>query len=68
MRTRECIKADSVAPYAGAWIEMTSVTWDMSPWMVAPYAGAWIEINNAPNNRIVANVAPYAGAWIEMFA
>ena len=36
-------KADTVAPYAGAWIETI-------PWfalfallIVAPYAGAWIE-------------------------
>ena len=39
----------NVAPYAGAWIEITRGTetgWDCE---VAPYAGAWIEMVNRIN-------------------
>ena len=34
----------TVAPHAGAWIEMTSATITRSTGFVAPHAGAWIEI------------------------
>ena len=33
-----------VAPYAGAWIEMSAIRSMVDPPYVAPYAGAWIEI------------------------
>ena len=36
--------ADLVAPYAGAWIEITKVSEMSFGSTVAPYAGAWIEI------------------------
>ena len=36
-----------VAPYAGAWIEITEPVPDVYTVFVAPYAGAWIEINFA---------------------
>ena len=34
----------TVAPYAGAWIEIVKDVERMAPKLVAPYAGAWIEI------------------------
>ena len=36
----------NVAPFAGAWIEISSST--VSAWRapVAPFAGAWIEMSN----------------------
>ena len=55
-----------VAPYAGAWIEISGDYRQHFRQSVAPYAGAWIEmITNFINfnNRFVA---PYAGAWIEI--
>ena len=33
-----------VAPYAGAWIEISTFQNHFSTSLVAPYAGAWIEI------------------------
>ena len=33
-----------VAPYAGAWIEISFPLPGTDPQTVAPYAGAWIEI------------------------
>ena len=35
-----------VAPYAGAWIEIASLSTVKGAYKVAPYAGAWIEINS----------------------
>ena len=34
----------SVAPYAGAWIEIVPSLYCLNLSAVAPYAGAWIEI------------------------
>ncbi len=34
-----------VAPYTGAWIEITSIPTDLATGPVAPYTGAWIEID-----------------------
>ena len=34
-----------VAPYTGAWIEMTLVKMKLYGYEVAPYTGAWIEIS-----------------------
>ena len=39
--------SESVAPFAGAWIEIRTkeeFTWQQ---LVAPFAGAWIEMQNA---------------------
>ena len=33
-----------VAPFTGAWIEITPAWWDISYEQVAPFTGAWIEI------------------------
>ena len=35
---------EKVAPFAGAWIEISSVTPLPARTIVAPFAGAWIEI------------------------
>ena len=35
-----------VAPFAGAWIEISYLYNFLSYQRVAPFAGAWIEINN----------------------
>ena len=37
-------QADWVAPYTGAWIEISKVTPIVLEIAVAPYTGAWIEI------------------------
>ena len=34
----------NVAPFAGAWIEMTAHWSVLHAYVVAPFAGAWIEI------------------------
>ena len=55
-----------VAPFAGAWIE---ISWyaQFTIWeSVAPFAGAWIEIMGDLTVVFKAIVAPFAGAWIEI--
>ena len=37
--------AFTVAPFAGAWIEIDSIGICFEGAFVAPFAGAWIEIN-----------------------
>ena len=39
------IELDNVAPYTGAWIEITGASVMLPSFGVAPYTGAWIEIN-----------------------
>ena len=56
----------SVAPYAGAWIEIMAIARVIRVIVVAPYAGAWIEICFIMSGIMLVLVAPYAGAWIEM--
>ena len=60
--------ADTVAPFAGAWIEMAQRHMTSSARPVAPFAGAWIEILKRVGLDRVVVVAPFAGAWIEMTA
>ncbi len=55
-----------VAPYAGAWIEISYCNNHEDQIFVAPYAGAWIEISVNNLDRTLDLVAPYAGAWIEI--
>ena len=63
-------KADeniNVAPLAGAWIEISSLTLPACRSHVAPLAGAWIEIDyELAENPVGIKVAPLAGAWIEI--
>ena len=56
----------SVAPFAGAWIEINDSGALVYTEKVAPFAGAWIEIYNDSLNGTAAAVAPFAGAWIEI--
>ena len=57
---------DTVAPLAGAWIEIRSPRLPFSLSVVAPLAGAWIEIFRMASMSILGDVAPLAGAWIEI--
>ena len=57
---------DSVAPLAGAWIEIVEAVATMWGYVVAPLAGAWIEIRLAVWLLAGCTVAPLAGAWIEI--
>ena len=56
----------SVAPHAGAWIEITVLPIGRHPMPVAPHAGAWIEILRRRARSAESCVAPHAGAWIEI--
>ena len=38
------LKAVGVAPFAGAWIEITNTSGTAGGYKVAPFAGAWIEM------------------------
>ena len=56
-----------VAPYTGAWIEISSDRWKCRRGIVAPYTGAWIEIKRPWKPPVwILKVAPYTGAWIEI--
>ena len=57
----------SVAPLAGAWIEISNSIITFSLSKVAPLAGAWIEIFKSQKPSISIGVAPLAGAWIEIW-
>ncbi len=43
------VKFKLVAPYMGAWIEISALANFNNSQLVAPYMGAWIEIINACN-------------------
>ena len=66
-----CTESDrntiSVAPFAGAWIEIYSGCYEYSRTFVAPFAGAWIEICVPRAVFPLFWVAPFAGAWIEIY-
>ena len=56
----------SVAPFVGAWIEISPSIVIVITDDVAPFVGAWIEI--IEKNKALADmvVAPFVGAWIEI--
>ena len=56
----------TVAPLAGAWIEIIADTAPLNWDSVAPLAGAWIEIAYGCGYTRPHTVAPLAGAWIEI--
>ena len=56
----------TVAPFAGAWIEICETKCLEKLFGVAPFAGAWIEIQTAILSLTRRAVAPFAGAWIEI--
>ena len=56
----------TVAPHAGAWIEMEVSGSLDDAGGVAPHAGAWIEMEVSGSLDDAGGVAPHAGAWIEI--
>ena len=56
----------TVAPFAGAWIEIHISLIGRIIVSVAPFAGAWIEIPKEKQAGGQKTVAPFAGAWIEI--
>ena len=54
-----------VAPFAGAWIEISERFKTLMDERVAPFAGAWIEISCKLVTSVSNAVAPFAGARIE---
>ena len=56
----------TVAPHAGAWIEISSDFSIARSSSVAPHAGAWIEMRLPLPSLLRHPVAPHAGAWIEI--
>ena len=57
---------ETVAPFAGAWIEIALNVSGLSAVGVAPFAGAWIEMSAISAIKFKIAVAPFAGAWIEI--
>ena len=57
----------TVAPFAGAWIEIHGCGQRITEHRVAPFAGAWIEIASLHPDYCFYVVAPFAGAWIEIY-
>ena len=57
----------TVAPLAGAWIEILKRNTIATYEIVAPLAGAWIEILKRNTIATYEIVAPLAGAWIEIY-
>ncbi len=55
-----------VAPFTGAWIEITAFVRAVSADLVAPFTGAWIEILSVVTGLSIGVVAPFTGAWIEI--
>ena len=45
--SQECKNIGMVAPFAGAWIEITVIKVAQFADGVAPFAGAWIEISQS---------------------
>ena len=67
------VRAKSVAPFTGAWIEMQEAQqMQAQQAQVAPFTGAWIEISMSlytswtDSAAQQAQVAPFTGAWIEI--
>ena len=56
----------TVAPHAGAWVEILAVPLDRMVDNVAPHAGAWVEITVVYLDLSAQDVAPHAGAWVEI--
>ena len=56
-----------VAPFVGAWIEISLLHVRLALQLVAPFVGAWIEIALAILSLALLAVAPFVGAWIEIW-
>ncbi len=57
-----------VAPFVGAWVEMTVVPLTLTRAIVAPFVGAWVEIRETCGSFGAVFVAPFVGAWAEIGA
>jgi len=57
-----------VAPFTGAWIEISETYLFTLSQIVAPFTGAWIEIMLALCSYEKNFVAPFTGAWIEIIS
>ena len=55
-----------VAPFTGAWIEISTCRTFPADCPVAPFTGAWIEICCLRPSEGTERVAPFTGAWIEI--
>ncbi len=58
--------SEDVAPFVGAWIEITGLNSTDSNLHVAPFVGAWIEMLEGLGRTLKQDVAPFVGAWIEI--
>ena len=56
----------AVAPFVGAWIEISLIDEINGKDTVAPFVGAWIDIYDEMIRQPSGTVAPFVGAWIEM--
>ena len=60
------LKSVNVAPFTGAWIEISVACPIGLACRVAPFTGAWIEIDAREAKTAATQVAPFTGAWIEI--
>ena len=58
--------AASVAPFAGAWIEITAQTDKAAILLSLPSRERGLKYNRCTAISSAGLVAPFAGAWIEM--
>ena len=64
--TEMCGIFSLVAPFVGAWIEISAPILSCLTVSVAPFVGAWIEIGKILCEGGTVAVAPFVGAWIEI--
>ena len=57
---------NAVAPFAGAWIEMTTVKNDLPYLRSLPSRERGLKLRKLKFDEYLPEVAPFAGAWIEM--
>ena len=56
----------TVAPFAGAWIEITEISPSCTLTMSLPSRERGLKFCLTLSNRLNIQVAPFAGAWIEI--
>ena len=55
-----------VAPFTGAWVEISGGSCWILCKSVAPFTGAWVEICGCNSSGSRSGVAPFTGAWVEI--
>lgn len=55
----------AVAPYVGAWIEISHFSVPSAYSLVAPYVGAWIKISSTYKPKCRKIIALYVGAELK---